>query len=176
LELQALNKMMKPPNDTYAAVHNGVYKKKGTGVFLHNVFKNLEETASFRATRKIFNAYQDAVKEDYILSGMYRWCNNSALLAQLYVNGDYYKAHWDTPILTHITLMHTNPKKFTGGGLLFPEFDHHVELENNQSILFPSFMMHEVKQVMMDSEEPHHGRYTLTNFMHFVNPTHKSPD
>lgn len=175
-ELRILNKMMKPPNETFAAMQNGVYKKRGVGVFLHDVFKNFEDTSTFKATRKIFEIYNEAVKQDYMLGGMYRWCNNSAILAQLYVNGDYYKAHWDTPILTHITVLHTKPKKFSGGGLFFPEFNHHVELDDNQSILFPSFMMHEVKQVITESEDPFHGRFTISNFMHFTNPPHKNPN
>jgi hypothetical protein len=170
LELQVLNKMMKSPQETQAAVENGVYKKRGTGIFLHQVFMNLKETALFRATRKISNVYQDFVKQDYNLNGMYRWCNTSHIMVQLYVNGDFYKSHWDNPILTHITVMHSNPKKYGGGGLFFPEFNHHVELENNQSILFPSFIVHEVKQVMMNSEDPYHGRYSITNFMTYVDP------
>jgi hypothetical protein len=171
-EIQYLSKRMKPPNETYAAHQDGVYRKKGSGVFLHEFLINPAESSTFRATRKIFD-YQEAVSQDFYLNGMYRWVNHDVTLAQLYLNGDYYKPHWDTPILTHITVLHKTPKPYTGGDLFFPEFNYTVSLKDNESILFPSFAMHEVTQVRTDSDDLMSGRYTVTNFMQYLNPSRK---
>jgi len=171
-EMQYISKRMRPPNETHAAMSDGLYRKRGVGVFLHDFLIDQADSSIFRATRKIFMAYHDAVAGDFYLSGMYRyWCNFDTILTQMYVNGDYYKPHWDSPVLTHITLMHKTPKQYTGGDFVFPQFNYIVPLENNQSILFPAFIMHEVTQVKTNSEEIEDGRFTISNFLKYVPPT-----
>ena len=50
------------------------------------------------------------------------------------------------------------PKPFTGGDLIFTDYDYTVECKNNSGIIFPGPIKHEVPPIEGD------GRYTITLF------------
>ena len=74
-------------------------------------------------------------------------------------NGDgSYDLHPDFGVMSAVTLLHQEPKQFTGGELAFSDYDYTPKLKNNSTILFPSFIQHEVKHIKGT------GRYSINHF------------
>ena len=69
--------------------------------------------------------------------------NYDSTLVSYYQNGDYYKSHNDSSILTCILYL-IKENDFEGGELFFPEYDFKHTPLNNQLIVFPSCINHEV--------------------------------
>lgn len=167
-EIKYLSHRMRPPKETGAAQERGISAKKGVGIFLSHFFVDPHDSSIFRATRKIFNTriYEQAILEsEHQFRGFFNKINYDEVLLQMYANGDYYKSHTDENLFTHITQINKTPKQFTGGELYFAEFDYTVNLNNNQSIIFPSYLLHEVKQVKTISENFEDFRFTISNFL-----------
>ena len=61
-----------------------------------------------------------------------------------------------------MTWYYKEPKKFTGGELIFTDFDYTIPCKKNYTIIFPSFLRHKVNEVNV--EEDGYGRFTITNF------------
>ena len=58
-----------------------------------------------------------------------------------------YKSHVDVNTFTQLYYIHKEPKKFTGGDLVFDDFDYTIPYENNVMILFPGYLNHSVTKV-----------------------------
>ena len=96
--------------------------------------------------------------------------NRTYSLISYYENNDYYKPHHDVFFWTGLIWFFREPKQFTGGDLIFPEFDNYrVECLHNRLILFPCYYLHGVETINLPEEKRDKGlgRYTLTHFFHF---------
>lgn len=154
-------------NETSQAKSNfGSEVKRGSGIFLDNFFLHPNHSVIFSLTRNLVTnkITEDASNLDYYFKLMHRIDNDSILL-QCYKNGDYYLPHIDESIFTSVTLMHKEPKKFTGGDFYFPQYNYKPQLKNNYTIIFPSTISHEVEEVKLNSTDPSDFRYTITMFL-----------
>jgi len=91
-----------------------------------------------------------------------------------YEDGNEYKPHWDESVFTSLTWLYKEPKSFTGGNLVFPEYDVEVELLNNRTLIFPGSIVHHATFVdMEESNFDGFGRYCISQFFLSTAP-HKS--
>jgi hypothetical protein len=87
-----------------------------------------------------------------------------------YENETEYLPHVDIYNYTCITFFHKNPKSFSGGELYFPEFSYSFNCDNNNTILFPSCIVHASKSVLMNSNLNYTGesKYSMMQFLKLV--------
>ena len=92
--------------------------------------------------------------------------NFDTTLVSYYENSEYYKAHYDNALVTVLTWLYFNPKKFKGGNLTFTDYDITIECINNRTIMFPSIIRHEVSPIIMKEEDCNKGlgRWCITQF------------
>ena len=99
-----------------------------------------------------------------------QWKANNVMnwLLSRYVDGQYYNAHTDQSPFTLLLWLYNLPKPFTGGDLMFPDYDNYtIPCNNNTGIIFYGPTRHEVPPV------DGNGRYTLTCFTGVQNPALK---
>ena len=83
-----------------------------------------------------------------------------------YQNGNEYKPHYDISVYTSLTWFYKEPKAFTGGDLIFPEFDIKVDLQYNRTIIFPGPLLHQATPLnMKESDLNGMGRYCISQFI-----------
>ena len=94
--------------------------------------------------------------------------NKDFTLISYYENNDYYKAHADTSDITALTWLFKEPKRFTGGDLIFPDTEERIECKNNKIILFPGCIRHQVTEINMEKQHQNQklGRWCITQFLH----------
>ena len=84
-----------------------------------------------------------------------------------YHNGEYYEPHTDAPFqFLAFSYFHKEPKRFSGGELLFPKFNYQFPCDNNSIIIFPGWVEHAVREVKIDNSDYYDGwgRYAITHF------------
>jgi hypothetical protein len=143
--------------------------KHNHGVFIDEVYCDRSFSNILKVNRKTFSA--DIFKLYGSLHEMYEniyMINNDSTLLSYYENNGYYKSHNDVASITALQWIFKEPKKFTGGNLIFTKYNETVEIENNMMVMFPSFVKHEVTEVKMDTQYcgyKGNGRYCLSQFM-----------
>ena len=76
-----------------------------------------------------------------------------------YVDGQYYNVHKDASVQTTLVWLHHEPKPFTGGDLVFKDYNNYtIPCNNNTGVIFYGPTKHEVPPIKGT------GRYTLTCF------------
>lgn len=167
-ELAMISPVLKPPEHTQAArsLSDGTILKSNLGVFINDVYKSLAVSPIVRANRKLF--------DEPFMNTLINWnpifsflpnTNFDNSLVQFYSNGQYYKPHRDSSTYSVVTCLYQTPKSYTGGELRFPDFDYSVDLNCNQSILFPSYLLHEVTPVATDIDDISRCRITISTFI-----------
>jgi len=166
-ELKMLSEIAEPPEKTGGAVNEeGGALKKNMGIFLMGVYTTVQVSPIYRASRKLFDCdFMRKVESIDLVFKYFSGTNQDDLLVQFYGDAHHYKSHRDRAIYSFIVKVDMSTKKHKGGNLLFPDFDYSVDLKNNEGILFPSFLVHEVTPVESRSKRLLDGRITITNFM-----------
>jgi hypothetical protein len=174
-EVMHLYPKMQPPNETGAARDSrGIPRKKGMGIFVDSVYTDRGFSDIITTNMQILSHnFKFKVEEfsnlpEAFYFKLYRLIDpipRFGVLLQLYTNGDYYKPHEDTCVFTSVLVLNSPEKKYSGGELYFPEYDHTINVENNQMIIFPSIAQHEVKEVKMNSDNPEDGRFSISMLM-----------
>ena len=169
-ELEFLNCLdkLEPPENTGTAVDEktNVPLKKNVGLFLDDIYakRNLSNILTVNSklfSEQIINAFSELSFAYEII----KKTNTDRTLISYYENGGYYKPHEDKSIFTAVTWFFKEPKAFTGGDLYFTDYKIQVEIENNMSVIFPSFVKHAVdKIVLKDKSLVGYGRYAMTQF------------
>lgn len=96
-------------------------------------------------------------------------------LLSYYENNDYYKPHHDIFFWTALIWFFKEPKAFTGGDLIFPEFNNYrIECKHNRMLMFPCYYLHGVETIKIPKDKLNKGlgRYTITHFFHFDEDLH----
>lgn len=163
-ELNFLNKMGKllPPTET--GDPNSSPNK--VGVFLDRLYNNKKFSNILTLNRKIykiknllyenpFSRYLNSVDSDFTMVSYYE-------------NASYYLRHHDSYTLSSVTTFWKTPKMFSGGQLIFSNYDYAPIMDHNTMILFPSYESHEVSEITMDDNDGVNGRYTLNQFFGIV--------
>lgn len=160
-ELEFLNK----PGKLFSPKNTGDPRSSPnkTGIFLHQVYENLNFSDIFLIHRKIYKL-KNCIKENIFHEYFYVKSLYDVIMISYYENKSYYEFHRDDAILSAVTTFWKTPKKFTGGKLTFPDYNYTPKMNHNTLILFPSFVLHEVTEIKMKNDDKINGRYTINQF------------
>jgi hypothetical protein len=146
---------------------NGVINK--TRIYLDKTYLNRREQSVILSidvdkicTDKIMEAYDETTPA----SVTFRCTNSDWTQVSYYEGGDTYLRHYDSVMHTCLIYINKEPKRFTGGNLKFTKSNQVVEFKNNRLVIFPSYYIHEVDEVIMDEKDLNKGlgRYCITHF------------
>lgn len=162
-EFEFLNGKLLPPDQTGTALGpDGRPKKRNKGGFLDDFYTKRELSNILQINKKI--ATPDIWTKIVGKHWFYNYIKptdrlTAKTLLSYYEDGDYYKPHTDSAMVTAISYHWAEPKSFEGGELYFG--DYLVPVENNSLLIFPSCTEHEVKPVRGS------GRYAITQFLNY---------
>jgi len=160
--------LLLPPDNTGTATdeETEVPLKSNKGLFIDTIFNRRECSKILTLNRKLFAVLaSDITNDSWFFKG--KPSNHDFTLLSYYENSDYYRPHIDGTDITALTWFYKKPKKFTGGDLLFTEYDIKIECKENYTIKFPGNIRHEVSKVFIDAEYSNNqnGRFTMTQFL-----------
>ena len=156
-EKRRLDPHLLPPELTGTATHEGTGHtlKYNSGIFLSDAMPNSEIISLSR--RHIFQELVDQIDCDW-WTGLWRRNNYESWMLSRYSNGQYYNSHIDMSLFTLLVWFYEEPKPFTGGDLIFTDYQYTIPCINKTGVIFFGPIRHEVPPVQGD------GRYTLTLF------------
>jgi hypothetical protein len=156
-------KLENPENTGTAKDDEGKALKNNSGLLLDDVYqkRNISNILSINPklfSPEIINAFSE-------LSFGYqniKKTNYDRTLISYYENGGYYKPHEDIAIYTAVTWFFKEPKAFVGGDFYFTDYNLKIEIQNNITVLFPSFVKHSVDEVILENKNIIGcGRYSM---------------
>ena len=168
-EISMINKMgiFMPPEYTGTARHNdGTIKKSNDALAIDSVYAIRDASPTLTANRRLFDVLaSEEAKESWFFNNV-ETCADTTFISY-YENGDYYEAHQDKVMITAVSWLFHEPKKFKGGKISFPDFGIEFEVDNRTTIIFPSNTRHEVSEIIMDEEDLGKGlgRYCMSQFV-----------
>ena len=130
--------------------------------------KNRKLSNILNVTRKVFE--KDVLEAFSSISdccSLAKNCNYDVTKVRYYHNNDQYKPHIDMLWnFLAFSYFYREPKKFSGGNLLFPKYDYEYPCDNNSLIILPSYVEHGVQKVKIDNSDYFDGmgRYAITHF------------
>ena len=141
--------------------------KNAWDIFLDTFFTSRDSSSILEINRKLFRDHEMFKNHPHWLFNHLDALNEDNTLIMYYENNDEYKPHRDLARLTGITWFYREPKKFTGGNLIFPRFDMEIECKHNRVILFPSSIHHGVDKVSMEEKDMGKklGRFAMSQFL-----------
>ena len=156
-EKRRLDRCLQPPEATGSAIHQetGRPMKFNDGLFLTSAMPNSEIMAL--AERHTTHEVVEQVPSEW-WNSLWKQSNLRSWMLSRYKHGQYYNAHIDKSLFTLLVWFYEEPKTFTGGDLIFPDYDITIPCVNNTGVIFFGPTRHEVPPVSG------HGRYTLTMF------------
>jgi len=96
--------------------------------------------------------------------------NHDITKVRYYHNEEYYDPHIDKGFqFLAFSYFYKEPKKFTGGDLIFPSYDFKVSCKNNTTVIFPGWVEHGVRKVSIQNSDYFDGwgRYCISSFFGF---------
>lgn len=160
-ELNFLNKNGKllPPTET--GDQNSAPNK--LGVFLDRLYKNNRNFSNIlNVNRKIFKIKN--LLYDNPFSRHLNIVDYDLTMISYYEDQSYYLPHHDSYTISAVTTFWKTPKLFSGGELKFTNYNYVPEMGHNTMILFPSYEIHEVSEIVMENNDGVNGRYTINQF------------
>jgi len=163
--------LMNPSKTGSATDSNGNNLKQNKAIFIGELFKDFNRSVIGQFSYKLYQ--KECIDTLISIDQIYRYlnsCTNHDCLVSYYEESDYYKAHIDNSVITMLTWSYEEPKAFHGGNLILRDKDKNIVAEieciANRSVLFPSFMLHEVTEIAMDPEDlnQNKGRFTISQF------------
>ena len=130
--------------------------------------KNRKLSNILNVTRKVFDKeVLGAFSSISDCCSLAKNCNYDVTKVRYYHNNDQYKPHIDMLWnFLAFSYFYREPKKFSGGNLLFPKYDYEYPCDNNSLIILPSYVEHGVQKVKIDNSDYFDGmgRYAITHF------------
>ena len=176
---------------TNTATNNGKLASNKKGLFLDLVYPNRKISNILTCNRKLYTNLRSICNSHE--SWFFRYINGNYdhTILSYYEDEDYYDAHSDQAIMTSLTWLYKEPKKYEGGDLYFKDniknfseyseyystksseekssssYLQKIEVKNNRMLIFPSMIPHQVDNVKMDSEykDKGLGRFCIANLM-----------
>ncbi len=165
-ELIFLNKLgkMHSPDITGDALASENKKS----IFLDHLYTDRNCSNILTVNRKIFTIVNHL--ENIFISNYLNYSDYDETMITYYEDGAYYKSHYDRYVISSITTFWEEPKKFSGGDLIFTDFEYLPKMKNNTMIIFPSFIFHEVTPISLKYDIGNNGRYTINQFYSIRQP------
>jgi Rps23 Pro-64 3,4-dihydroxylase Tpa1-like proline 4-hydroxylase len=146
------------------------FRKSNVGIFLDSVYADRKYSNILKSFYKVFTEefISKIDNKNWLYKKYLPQTNLDYTLLQSYGNGGYYKSHADEGLITAVTVLHKTPKEYSGGQLRFPEYDNYtVDLKNNQMIMFPAAISHEVLEVKRTNNNFDGNRFTVTKLISY---------
>lgn len=136
-----------------------------TGIFFNTFTNQFRNSESYKTIRYLLNQNKYDVKQHNLMTGYLNSdkCMDFSLLVSYYENGSFYNDHYDTAILTSLLYLKPFGDCYTGGNLIFQDFDYEFVPTDNSMIIFPSFIWHRVNKI--STERDGVVRIALTAFI-----------
>ena len=160
----------KPGKLLEAKDYGGVVDRTNArAVVLDDIFSNHRQMSNIlNVSRKIFSStILNEFGKIHDCCSIAQLCNWDVVKLRYYHNDDYYEPHTDKSMqFLGFSYFYKEPKKFTGGELLFPKYEYKVPCENNSIIIMPGWVEHAVSKVSIEDSEYFDGwgRYAITHF------------
>lgn len=165
-ESQELLKYRDGPEAIVSATNvDGSNKRKGTGVFIQELYKDyLNTSCIYRLSRKLFSKeiYEKIEPFNPIFKHI-RFSTREGILVSYYEDGDKYDTHEDASTITAISFHKIG--NVSGGNLIFPEFEETVEFKENRMVLFTGCVEHKVEEV---KAPPGSYRVAISHFIGYM--------
>ena len=100
--------------------------------------------------------------------------NHDITKIRYYHDKEYYDPHTDKGFqFLAFSYFYKEPKKFTGGDLIFPSYDFKISCKNNTTVIFPGWVEHGVRKVSIQNSDYFDGwgRYCISSFFGFKSRT-----
>lgn len=169
---EELNFYTKPNKLFDVKDYNGVVGyTKSKAIQLDLVYSGMNRKLSniLEVSRKVFD---DKILEPFSnlsdCCSQAKFCNWNVTKVRYYHNNDYYKPHTDNYFqFLAFSYFYREPKKFSGGNLIFPKYDYEFTCEHNSLIMMPSWVEHGVGKVKIEDSDYYDGfgRYAITHFL-----------
>ena len=119
--------------------------------------------------RKLFECgVLDKFSEIHGCCSIANQANHDITKVRYYHDKEYYDPHTDKGFqYLAFSYFYKEPKKFTGGDLVFPKYKYEYECGNNSTIIMPGWVEHGVSEVCIDDSDYYDGwgRYAITSFI-----------
>ncbi len=122
-------------------------KQKSNSFFLEDLYdgkRNLSKV--LKINRKLFS---EEVRVKLVEKSLFYehifYSNIDTTLVNFYGPTDYYKPHRDTSCFTGLTFFKL--EDFSGGNLVFPEYEIEIKPVENRLVIFPGFVLHGSEEV-----------------------------
>ncbi len=168
---EELNFYTKPGKLLEAKDFGGVINKTNShALLLDDIYKNNHRALSniLTVNRKVFDsAVLETFAKAHDCCSIAPYSNWDCTKTRYYHNDEYYEPHTDKSMqFLAFSYFHKEPKKFSGGDLIFPKYDYKFECPNNSLIMMPGWVEHGVSKVKIEDSEYYdgYGRYSITSF------------
>lgn len=149
--------------------NTGELVAKRKGLFLEQLFANFRQTSKIYTHIKNIILNNRGFVDSHPNSTLVKYIphtNSDSVLISFYNNGDYYRPHCDTSVMTLIIYLWKASKTFEGGELVFPDTDLLFDPNYNEAILFPSCHRHEVSEIVSEGTKDYpFERISITLFL-----------
>lgn len=170
-------KLLPPEKCGTAFDENKKPLKNNQGLYLDTLYSRRELSNILSINPKIFS--EDILDIFSSLSFGYRnihLTNHDQTLISYYDVGGYYKPHQDHALYSSLTWFYKEPKQFSGGDFYFSDYNIKINIENNTTIIFPSFLNHSVDKIESQSDIPlGYGRYVMAQFLQLYPKNYDQP-
>lgn len=162
------HKLQKSSTETNGAMSpDGELLKYANHAYLDNFYAQRQYSNIMNVNRKIFQNLEEIFwkHDSWFYKNLTFTLDNTQV--SYYEDGDEYKPHQDSSMVTSLSWFFKEPKAFTGGDLFFPEYDLKIEVLNNRTVIFPSHILHSVDKISMKEEDRNtkSGRFCISHFL-----------
>lgn len=125
-------------------------------------YEDRNKSSILTVNRKLFTSnIAEKLTEQNAMYAHIRNCSSDFTLLNYYDNGTQYKPHRDSSIFTAISFFSIG--EFTGGQLVFVDYDEVIEPIENTMVIFAGCIKHEAKPVKTDGAFSY--RASMAQFM-----------
>lgn len=127
-------------------------------------YRDRSKSSILTVNRKLFTSdIAEKLAEQNVMYSHIRHCNTDFTMLNYYVTGTQYKPHLDSSIFTAISFFSIGD--FTGGELVFVDYDEVIQPVENTMVIFAGCIKHEARPVQTDGE--HSYRASMAQFLNY---------
>ena len=167
---EELNFLTKPGKLMDAKDYGGIDDyTNAKALLLDDIYENAREISNIlTVNRKLFDSgVLDNFAEIHPCCKIATRANWDITKVRYYHDGEFYDPHTDRSFqFLAFSYFYKEPKKFSGGDLIFPEYDFKISCDNNSMVIFPGWVEHGVRKVTIKDSDYYegNGRYAITSF------------
>ena len=156
-------------NTNPSGTDDGKPRTQKKGNFVDNVFSLREYSNILNISRKLLQPGL-ICRSEHIFQWKYFQPDIDHTLLSYYDDGGYYLPHHDNTVVSIISWLWKEPKRFYGGDFVFEDYEMTIGCLNNSAIAFPGTTRHGVTPITMEDKYKDQGlgRYSISHFLNFT--------